>query len=158
MSPKSPRKKHDKIEVLAIITVSILVVTVTSLFIATPVFGVYGLYKVVQELNLANIHFFDKTFSNVTYFGIFFILIYLISSLLDVTSKILARLHQFKFSNQTMFLNYIIQVLICSVLFKVITDYYFSRIDITFLGLVILFSVIYAGYYLILDANETTDQ
>lgn len=85
-------------------------------------------------------------------------MIHLISSLLDITSKILVRLNQFQFSNKIMFLNYIVQVLICSVLFKVITDYYFSRIDITFLGLVILFSVIYAGYYLILDTNETTDQ
>lgn len=62
MSSKSPRKKHDKIEVWAIITVSILVIAVTSLFIASPVFGIYGLYNVVRELNLVSIHFFDKIF------------------------------------------------------------------------------------------------
>ncbi|AUD13238.1 MULTISPECIES: hypothetical protein [unclassified Planococcus (in: firmicutes)] len=157
MSSKSPRKKRDKIEILAIITVSFLIVVTTSLFIATPIFGIYGLYNVVQELNLASVDFFDETFSNITYFGAFFVLIYLISSLLDITSKILARLNQFQFSKKTMVLNYIIQVLICSILFTVITDYYFSRIDIAFLGLVILFTLIYAVNYLMLDVNETTD-
>ena len=157
MSSKSPRKKRDKIEILAIITVSFLIVVTTSLFIATPIFGIYGLYNVVQELNLASVDFFDETFSNITYFGVFFVLIYLISSLLDITSKILARLNQFQFSKKTMVLNYIIQVLICSILFTVITDYYFSRIDIAFLGLVILFTLIYAVNYLMLDVNETTD-
>lgn len=157
MSSKSPRKKRDKIEILAIITVSFLIVVTTSLFIATPIFGIYGLYNMVQELNLASVDFFDETFSNITYFGAFFVLIYLISSLLDITSKILARLNQFQFSKKTMVLNYIIQVLICSILFTVITDYYFSRIDIAFLGLVILFTLIYAVNYLMLDVNETTD-
>lgn len=157
MSSKSPRKKRDKIEILAIITVSFLIVVTTSLFIATPIFGIYGLYNVVQELNLASVDFFDETFSNITYFGAFFVLIYLISSLLDITSKILARLNQFQFSKKTMVLNYIIQVLICSILFTVIIDYYFSRIDIAFLGLVIFFTLIYAVNYLMLDVSETTD-
>lgn len=157
MSSKSPHKKRDKIEILAIVTVSIMVVAITSLFIATPIFGISGLYNVIQELNLASIHFFDEVFLNITYFGAFFVLIYLISSLLDITSKILARLNQFQFSKKTMVLNYIIQVLICSILFTVIMDYYFSRIDIAFLGLLIVFTVIYAVYYLMLDANETTD-
>ncbi|AJD90272.1 hypothetical protein JMA_09550 [Jeotgalibacillus malaysiensis] len=56
-----------------------------------------------------------------------------------------------------MIANYLLQVMICTVIFKEIAEVFFERIDISFLGLVVLFLIIYAVYYVMLDDEETID-
>nr|WP_156129518.1 hypothetical protein [Jeotgalibacillus malaysiensis] len=84
-------------------------------------------------------------------------MIYLLTVVLDTGSKILFRILNYSFTKRSMIANYLLQVMICTVIFKEIAEVFFERIDISFLGLVVLFLIIYAVYYVMLDDEETID-
>lgn len=148
------RKNWDKVNIFAIITVALLVIVVTMIFVVLPFFGMYGLYELLKSFELVNITFADSFFSNLMYFGFLFIIIYFITLVLDVISKVIFSIIGKKFTRGNMILNYTIQAILSTYIFKVLVENNFARIDVSLVGAFIMFVVIYLIYYVTLDDYE----
>lgn len=149
------RKNFEKSNIFAIITVALLVIVVTAVFVLLPLFGMYGLYEVLEKLNLVTVTFADSFLGNVKYFGFLFVIIYLITLVLDVSSKVIFySVKKKKFTRKNMVLNYIIQVILSTYIFKAIVDDNFLRIDVSLVGAFLMFVVIYLIYYVMLEDYE----
>ena len=137
---------------MLIMTVLVLVITVG--FVALPLFGMYGLYEILEKLGFVNINFYDSLLENITYFGFLILVIYLLTFILDLASKVIFLIRRKKFTKGTMILNYIIQVLLGTYLFEAIVEKNFIRIDVSLVGAFVMFSIIYLINYAILDDND----
>lgn len=151
-------KKWGKTNVLAIITVALLVIVITMIFIVLPFFGMYGLYELLKSFDLVNITFADSFFGNLKYFGFLFLIIYLITLFLDIISKVIFSIKRKKFTRKNMALNYIIQAILGTYIFKALVESNFTRIDVSLLAAFIMFVVIYLIYYATLDDYEVGEE
>ena len=149
-------KKKDKIGILAVITVAVLVLVITAGFVVLPFFGIYGLYEVLEELNLINVTTGDSLMGNITYFTFLIFVMYVITLILDLVSKIIIYKKKKKvaISRGNMLLNYGIQAVIAAYLFKILLDNFFSRIDLSLVGSLVSFVIMYLIYFSLLDDYE----
>lgn len=153
---KFKSKKRDKIGILAVITVVALILLVTAGFVVLPFFGIYGLYEVLEELNLINVTPGDSFVGNIAYFTFLFFIMYVITLILDLISKIMIfkKKKKVAISRGSMLLNYGIQAVIAAYLFKILLDNFFSRIDLSLVGSFISFVIMYLIYFALLDDYE----
>ncbi|MBU9673382.1 hypothetical protein KQ939_00680 [Planococcus sp. CP5-4] len=153
---KIKSEKRDKIGILAVITVVALMLLVTAGFVVLPFFGIYGLYEVLEELNLINVTTGDSFMGNITYFTFLIFVMYVITLILDLVSKIIIYKKKKKvaITRGSMLLNYGIQVVIAACLFKMLLDNLFSRIDLSLVGSFISFIIMYLIYFVLLDDYE----
>ena len=154
MSSQTKNKNVIKTKVVAISIMSALVLVVTTGFVLLPFFGIYGFYELLEKYGLITITFTGSFFGNLKYFGFLFVIIYLITLILDLASKAIFLVKRKKFTKGTMILNYIIQALLSTYIFNALVDYNFTRIDISLAGAFLMFSIIYLFYYAILDDND----
>ena len=133
---------------------SVLVLVVTTGFVLLPFFGMYGLYELLEKFGLATITFTGSFFGNLKYFGFLFLVIYLITLILDLASKAIFLAKRKKFTKGTMILNYVIEVLLSTYIFKALVDYNFTKIDISLAGAFLMYSIIYLFYYVMLDEAD----
>lgn len=129
-------------------------------FLILPLFGMYGLYEMFNKANLIEITFSDSFMKNVMYFGFILLVIYLITLILDILSKIIifTKKKKIAVSKGTMIFNYCIQAILSTYIFKLLVDNYFSKIDISLLGSFLSFVVVYLIYYAIIDDYEIEQQ
>ena len=131
MPSQTKKRKDAKTKVIIISIMTVLVLVVTTGVMLLPFFGMYGLYGLLEKSGLVNITFTGSFWGNLKYFGFLFIIIYLITLILDLSSKAIFLIKRKKFTKGTMVLNYIIQVLFSTYIFKALVDYNFTRIDIS---------------------------
>ena len=132
----------------------VLVLVVTTGFVLLPFFGMYGLYELLEKFGLATITFTGSLLGDLKYFGFLFFIIYLITLILDLASKAIFLAKRKKFTKGTMILNYIIQALLSTYIFKALVDYYFTKIDTSLAGAFLMYSIIYLFYYVMLDEDD----
>lgn len=154
MPSQTKKRKDAKTKVIIISIMTVLVLVVTTGVMLLPFFGMYGLYELLEKFGLVTITFTGSFFGNLKYFGFLFIIIYLITLILDLSSKAIFLIKRKKFTKGTMVFNYIIQVLLSTYIFKALVDYNFTRIDISLVGAFIMFSIIYLFYYVMLDDDD----
>lgn len=153
---KLKSENRDKIGILAVITVVVIVLIVAVCFVVLPFFGIYGLYEVLEELNLINVTPGDSFAGNIAYFTFLFFVMYVITLILDLVSKIIIfkKKKKVAISRGSMLLNYGIQAVIAAYLFKILLDNFFSRIDLSLVGSFISFVIMYLIYFALLDDYE----
>ena len=154
MPSQTKNKRDAKTKVIIISIMTVLILVVTTGFVLLPFFGMYGLYELLEKSGLVNITFTGSFWGNLKYFGFLFIIIYLITLILDLASKAILLIKRKKLTKGTMILNYVIEVLLSTYIFKALVDYNFTRIDISLAGAFIMFSLIYLIYYVMLDDDD----
>lgn len=149
-------KKKDKTSIFAIITVSLLVIIIAIGFLVLPFFGIYGVYEVLNGFGLISVKFGNSFIGNLMYFAFVVLVMYFITLVLDVISKILIfkKKKKLAISRGSMILNYGIQAIIATFIFKMFLDNYFSRIDLSLIGSFFSFVILYMIYYAIVDDYE----
>lgn len=153
---KFKSKNRDKIGILAVITVVVIVLVVAVGYVVLSFFGIYGLYELLEELNLINVTTGDSLMGNITYFTFLIFVMYVITLILDLVSKIVIYKMKKKvaISRGSMLLNYGIQAVIAAYIFKILLDNFFSRIDLSLVGSFISFGIMYLIYFALLDDYE----
>ena len=153
--PSQTKNRIDlKSNVIIITIMTVLVLVVTTGFVLLPYFGMYGLYELLEKFGLVTITFTGSILGNLKYFGFLFFIIYLVTLILDLASKAIFLAMRKKFTKGTMILNYVVQALLSTYIFKVLVDYNFTRIDISLVGSFLMFSIIYLFYYVMLDDDD----
>ncbi|WP_211656308.1 hypothetical protein [Planococcus alpniumensis] len=153
---KFKSKNRDKIGILAVTTVVVVILLITAGFVVLPFFAIYGLYEVLEELNLINVTTGDSFMGNITYFTFLIFVMYVITLILDLVSKVIIykKKKKLAISRGNMLLNYGIQTVIAAYLFKILLDNFFSRIDLSLVGSLISFVIMYLIYFSLLDDYE----
>ena len=134
LSTQANDKKLDKANRVTKVSVALFVLVLIIGFFVLPFFGVPGLYKVLKNYGFVKITFADSLASNLIYFAFFCFIIYLITLVLDLVSKMIVLFTRMKFTTKTMVLNYLSQSLLGTFIFKGLLGSSFERINLSLSG------------------------
>ena len=123
--------------------VIILTISVVLVFISIGLFGLIGMVKVGSYFDLIYLNLYPTTFSNVVYFGGLLILIFIILIFTEIIARMLMKFGNITQSLKKNIISYLIQILIGSILIKILIDNYFDRIEVNFFGVSISVFILY---------------
>ena len=119
----------------------ILTISVVLIFLSIGLWIFIGVAKVGSYFNLISLNLYPTIFSNALYLGWLLILIYITLIFLEMIVRILMK--NIEQSLKKNIVSYSIQILIATILIKILIDNYFDRIEVSFLGVSIGVFILY---------------
>lgn len=147
-------KKIDKSVIIAISIVVLMVAVITTVFVLMPLFGMYGLYNILAKFNFVEIQFYDRLSKNVVYFGFLLFVIYIVGVFVEILIKISIKMLKLETTKKVLVGSYVVQLFLSITIFKGIVEKSFSRIDLSWSGTILVFTVIYLFFYAISDDHK----
>ncbi len=120
-----------------------LTVSIVLMVISIILFGFIGVVKVGSHLDIIEFSLYPSKLSNVLYFGWLLIFIYIILVLIEIIVRVLMKLGNIAQSLKKNILSYLIQIIVGTVLIKVLIDNYFDRIEVSLLGVSMSVFILY---------------
>lgn len=142
MSSNNQNEKHHISSIIANIFVIFLVVIAMIIIMSIPILGLYGGIHILTIFHLAKVESFDSTFYKLVYFGALMLVLLITSIILELLINLFER---------TLSFSYVIQLAASVILYKFVIENIFNRIHISWVGSILLFSLIYALYFFISD-------
>lgn len=154
MSNNNWNKKPDLSTIVGNLLVIALVVIAAIIVISTPILGLYGASNILANFDLIEIRLFDNLLYNFVYFGFLFLLVFFVGVVFELLLTLIFKVLGLETTKKTMLISYIVQLFLSVIFYKGLTEDIFTRINISWIGTILLFLLIYLSSFMISDDHK----